>query len=89
MAGERQARRPGLLAAAVFCVGLSAGALLVRSRVDLHSVLVSLSPPVVYTQASHLQDFSIKIPGSWKPGTKLGVQVLASSELRHPRPQQP
>ena len=77
MTGERRNRSPaGLLAAAVFCVGLAAGALLVVSRADLtHSVLVSMSPPVVYTQANHLRDYSIKIPSSWKPGTKLGVQV--------------
>jgi hypothetical protein len=61
----------------VLSVGLAAGALLVGvgSRVDLHTVLASLSPPVVYTQASHLQDYSIKIPSTWQPGTKLGVQV--------------
>lgn len=77
MTGERRNRSPaGLLAAAVFCVGLAAGALLVDSQADVtHSVLVSLSPPVVYTQANHLRDYSIKIPSSWKPGTKLGVQV--------------
>jgi len=80
--GRRNARS-GRGVLAVLSVGLAAGALLVGvgSRVDLPAVLASLSPPVVYTQASHLQDFSIKIPGTWQPGTKLGVQVPSGNIL--------
>ena len=73
VAGEQRSRSPGALAAVVVCVGLTA-TLLVRNEAS-PSTLISLSPPVVYTPASKLQDYSIQIPSTWKPGTKLGVKV--------------
>jgi hypothetical protein len=76
--GERRSRSPGVLAFAVLAVLLAAcvvGTVVVLPGVSAPGVMVSQSPPVVYTPASRLQDYSIKIPASWKPGTKLGVKV--------------
>ena len=75
--GERRSRSPGALAAAVLSVSVAAcvvGAV-IHPVLPAPGVLVALSPPVVYTAASKLQDYSIQIPASWKPGTKLGVKV--------------
>lgn len=67
-----------MLVFAVLAVLLAAcvvGTVVVLPAVSAPGVMVSQSPPVVYTPASRLQDYSIKIPASWKPGTKLGVKV--------------
>jgi len=66
-----------VLAFAVLAVLLAACVVgtVVLPSVSAPGVMVSQSPPVVYTPASRLQDYSIKIPASWKPGTKLGVKV--------------
>jgi len=75
---ERRSRSPGVLAAVVFCTGLALGSLVVHQGGEPVVSLISLSPPVIYTPASQLEDFSIKIPSTWQRGTKLGVKVRAA-----------
>lgn len=77
--GDGGRRRPlsfaPTAATAVFCAGLVLGSLVVHNGGLPAVSLISLSPPVVYTPAAQLQDFSITIPSTWRRGTQLGVKV--------------
>jgi len=68
-------------ARAVFCAGLVLGSLVVHNGGLPAVSLISLSPPVIYTPAAQLQDFSITIPSTWRRGTKLGVKVPTGNIL--------
>jgi hypothetical protein len=73
---------------AVLLAACVVGTVVVLPGVSAPGVMVSQSPPVVYTPASRLQDYSIKIPASWKSGTKLGVKVrLPGCRPRRCRPE--
>jgi hypothetical protein len=72
---EDEGRRGRVLYLTALCIGLVCGSLLIHSEGP--SMLASLnpSPHVIYTSASKMQDYSIHIPSTWQPGTKLGVKV--------------
>ena len=71
--GRRGART---ILSAVILFGLASASLLAQSGGPSELMMAQMAgPQVIYTPASKPRDYSIRIPSTWKPGTKLGVKV--------------